>query len=271
MDPESPAFPPEFDDEFPVGPRGGNRAFFGRNVLRGLIDGIDDFVELRHERWRTFHSLGPVLLGSAMWIADRQLIDKLAELAGACIVVPKQGRSADDRWRLRPLQVVNEQTPGLPIEPFADLHGLAPRVDGAAAVVGPHDAMDDAIVPTIRTIGYRQPDARPPIIHAKLALLGHIWWTDEHPSGMTGEWRGFTPRRLWVSSANFTFASRRSLEFGYWTEDPALLAGAERFLLRLIRHSEQLDPDADALDPELAPVDFDDTAMADALAELDLG
>jgi hypothetical protein len=29
----------------------GNRAFFGRNVLHGLVDGIDDFVHERQPRW----------------------------------------------------------------------------------------------------------------------------------------------------------------------------------------------------------------------------
>lgn len=31
------------EQEFPVGPDDGNRAYFGRDVLRGLIEGIDDF------------------------------------------------------------------------------------------------------------------------------------------------------------------------------------------------------------------------------------
>jgi hypothetical protein len=71
-----------------------------------------------------------------------------------------------------------------------------------------------------------------------------------------------------VSSANFTKSSRRSWEFGYWTEDAALVAGAERFLVRLLASSEDLDPDADAFDPEFAPVEFDDAAMAEAVADM---
>lgn len=43
-------FPDEFDDEFAVGPDEGNSAFFGRNVLRGLIEGIDDFIHQRQDR-----------------------------------------------------------------------------------------------------------------------------------------------------------------------------------------------------------------------------
>jgi hypothetical protein len=78
-------FPGEFDHEFAVGPEPGNGAFFGRNVLRGLISGIDDFVRREQPRWRQFRSLGPIVLGSAMWIDDAELIGKLGELTGACI------------------------------------------------------------------------------------------------------------------------------------------------------------------------------------------
>src|SRR5215211_5842478 len=70
------AFPGTFNDEFPVGPHEGNNAFFGLDVLRGLVAGIDDFIHQRQPRWGQFRSLGPVLLGSAMWIGDQELIEK---------------------------------------------------------------------------------------------------------------------------------------------------------------------------------------------------
>ncbi len=71
---ETPAFSGEFDDVFSVGPESGNRAYFGRDVLRGLVDGIDDFIQLWEPRWRQLRAIGPVLLGSAMWIDDGPLI-----------------------------------------------------------------------------------------------------------------------------------------------------------------------------------------------------
>ena len=128
--------------------------------------------------------------------------------------------------------------------------------------------MDDAVLPTIRTIGYRKSGRRdsPPVMHAKLALLGHLWWHDEGEFGVE-DVTGFTPRRLWISSANFTESSRRSLEFGYWTEGKALMEGAEGFLVRLIAASEGLDPHADLIDPDLASVEFDDEAMWEALGD----
>jgi hypothetical protein len=204
-----------------------------------------------------------------MWIDDEELIGKLGELTAACIIVTKQGRKASERRRLEPLAALNERTPGMPIRAFAELSGLAPKVDGKPAIVGPYTPIDGAVVPTIRTLGYRRLDDRlPPIIHAKLALLGHLWWHDEGPLGHVDDVIGFAPRRLWVSSANFTRSSRASLEFGYWTEDPELVGGAERFLVKLMRASEGLDPAADAFEPDLAPFEFDDEAMAEAWAEL---
>lgn len=261
-------FSGEFDDEFAVGPEEGNSAYFGCNVLRGLIEGIDDFIHLRQPRWREFRSLGPVLLGSAMWIDDPELIDKLSELSGASIVVRKQRRRPYDLQKLQALHELNERTPGLPIRAFADLSGLAPKVKGRPLIVRPYDAMDDGVVPTVRTLGYRNVGDFPPILHAKLALLGHLWWHDEGPLGHVEDVIGFRPRRLWLCSANFTRSSRRSLEFGYWTEDHALVHGAERFLLKVMRSSEGLDPDADAFEPDLAPVEFDDAAIAEALGEM---
>lgn len=50
-------------------------------------------------------------------------------------------------------------------------------------------------------------------------------------------------------------------------EDPALLQGAERFLVTLMRYSEGLDPEADSVEPDLAEPEFDDDAMAEAWSD----
>jgi hypothetical protein len=259
---ERPSFSREFDDEFATDE--GNRAFFGLNVLRGLIEGIDDFIESEPPARTAHHDSAPALLGSAMWINDPELISKLGELSGACVVVTKQPRK-DKRGKLQPLRELNERTPGVPIRAFPELGGLAPKVDGEPLVVGPYTRMDEGVVPTIRMLGFR--GGYPPIMHAKLALLGQLWWTDDGPFGE--EVLGFKSRRLWVSSANFTSSSRSNVEFGYWTEDAALVEGAERFLLKAIALSEDLDAEADHLEPDLAPVEFDEVAIAEALAETD--
>jgi hypothetical protein len=269
MSDQQASFPSAFDDEFTLGPVAGNKAFLGRDVLRGLVDGIDEFVELRQPRWRHFRAMGPALLGSAMWINDQELITKLSELSAACIVVTKQGRKPHDLRKLELLDEVNDGLPGIPIRALAGLGGLAPKVAGKPRIVGPYDRIDDAVIPTVRTLGYRKRGDLPPIMHAKLAILGHLWWHDEGPLGHVEDVIGFTPRRLWVSSANFTTASRRNLEFGYWTEDDDLVQGAERFLVKAIGASEGLNPGADGFEPDLAPIEFDDVAMAEAVAEME--
>lgn len=272
-DPEHPEpkdrFPREFDEEFPVGPEAGNAAFFGSDVLSGLVNGVDAFIQGRQPRWRrTFRSLGPALLGSAMWIDDEDLIAKLGELSGASVIVSKQPRKQRDPAKLGRLAALNDRTPGMPTRAFSELTDLAPKTEGKPTLVGPNSPMWDGFVPTIRTLGFRKGHLQVPIIHAKLALLGHLWWHDEDGSDAVADVTGFEARRLWISSANFTSASRRSLEFGYWTEDPALVQGAKRFLVRLMRSSEGLDPDVDAFNPDLVPVEFDDAAMADAWADI---
>lgn len=256
-------FPAEFDDEIAVGPQEGNSAFFGRDVLRGLIEGIDDFVHVRQPRWRQFRSLGPALLGCAMWMDDPQLLSALETLQHVCIVVRKEKR---DHRRIPLLRDAAARAPGIPTRAFPGLIDLAPKIDGKPMVVGSYTEMG-AVIPSIRSMGFRALGFTP-VVHAKLAILGHCWWHDEGPIGNVEDVIGFKAKRLWVSSANFTRASRRSLEFGYWTEDPALLEGAERFLLRLIAASEAIDAEADNLDPELVSVEYDDEAMAEALAEM---
>ncbi len=266
-----------FDNEFAVGPHTGNSAYFGQNVLRGLVCGIDDFINVRQSRWQQYRSLGPVLLGSAMWIDDPELIAKLGEFVGACVVVTKQPhpRKPERVQELKELDEVNERTPGLPTGAFPDLSDLASRVEGRPLVVGPGSPSWETVVPTIRTLGYRKSRSRDlvPIVHAKLALLGNFWWHDEDALGYVADVTGFTPRRLWVSSANFTERSRSNLEFGYWTEDASLLDGVSRFLLRLIAASEGVDPEADLPTPDFVPVDYDDEAFVEYMrdSELDEG
>jgi hypothetical protein len=70
---EARSFADQFDFAVTLGD--GNPAFFGRNVLKGLTDGIDDFIRDPEGRWKRTRSLGPALLGSAMWIDDPELIE----------------------------------------------------------------------------------------------------------------------------------------------------------------------------------------------------
>jgi hypothetical protein len=207
---DKPSFPSDFDSEISIGPEAGNRAYFGQNVLRGLIEGIDDLIQARQPRWRQFRAVGPAMLASAMWIDDTELIDELEQLSGASVVVTKQSGKSQ---KLQPLRDLNDRSPGLPARAFADLIGLGPTFGGKPTVVGPHDSLDELVGPTVRTLGYRRRGDLVPIVHAKLALLGHLRWHDEDAFGYPDDIIWFTPQRLWISSANFTCRSRQSLEF----------------------------------------------------------
>lgn len=251
----------------------GNRAYFGRNVLQGLIDGIEDFVHQRQPRWeRRSHRVGaPVMLGCSPWVNDDKLLEAIEALPGACVLISKHPRTAGGRAGAARLREINERTDGIELRALSSLGDMAPKIAGGPRLIGPYDTIhdEDSSLSTFRTIGFRKTGGRdrPPIAHAKLALLGNICWTDEHPAGYVDDYVWFSPRRLWVSSANFTYASRRSLEFGYWTEEDDLVRAVERFLVGLIGASEDIDSTADAVDPELARVEFDDMAMAEALTE----
>jgi hypothetical protein len=266
------AFPAYFDRVVALSSEPGNQAFFGRDVLRGLVEGIEDFRLRRQERWWRpgSRTIGPAVLACSPWVGDEELLHAVGNLKAACVVMTKIGLTSELRQALQRLN--EERLPGFPIAALPALALHQPREpDGSARVIGPYDRLrdQDHWVPTIRSFGFRQHrNRRPPIPHAKLALLGELWWHDEDAFGYPDDITGFTPRRLWVSSANFTKPSRSSLEFGYWTEDADLLAATEGFLEQLVGESEALDAVADEPYPEFVEVEFDDEAMAEAYAEM---
>ncbi len=153
---------------------------------------------------------------------DDRLLHTIERSAGACVVMSKHPRSAGGLAAAARLRSINERTNGLELRALSGLGAMAPKIGGRPRVIGPYDTIDEdgLAVPTFRTIDFRKRGRdRPPIAHAKLALLGNVCWTDEHPAGYVEDYVWFSPRRLWISSENFTYGSRRSLEFGYWTED----------------------------------------------------
>lgn len=260
-----PEFPPDFDQVLRAGDD--SAAFFGRDVLRGLTEGIGEEQELRaangsDRRW------GTAVLGCAMWMDDPQLLAVLQRCESSCVVVTKQPRDKRTESRYAPLRAFAANAQGLAQAAFPELAELAPTQNGRPVVVGPHTPRLDGDIPAVRELGFRRVDNRlVPIVHAKIALVGHMRWTDEHPSGYLVDEIYFEPRRLWVGSANFTASSRRSLEMGMWTFDASLLRAARRFLLGLIAASEPLGTAEDTLTPELVPVDYDDAAMLEYLRE----
>jgi hypothetical protein len=64
-------------------------------------------------------------------------------------------------------------------------------------------------------------------------------------------------------------SSQANLKFGIWVAEPVLLRESTRFLVELLHHSEDLDPDAQDLQPDLVEPDYDDVAFAEVLADHD--
>jgi hypothetical protein len=256
-----------FDAKFRLDAAGDN-IFVGLDVLRGLVDGINDFVACRQPRWQRDESCGAVLLGSSFGLNDDDLLRAVEQLAAACIVISKPERTQywDDMHRQLARRNEQERPPGIPLEAIYELGGLAPLKHERPLVVGPSTRVPETIS-AFRTLGFRKTAGKypPPLVHAKLALLGHLLhWHVDAPGDV--EAVAFQPIRLWVSSANFTKGSRRNVEFGYWTEDPTMLKAAEHLLVRLIAESEAVDTNVDDWNPEMAPVDYDHDAMIEAMA-----
>ncbi len=262
------SFPWGFDTDFSFGPDNRWRGYFGRDVLRGLVSGIDEFRATAENR-RRFRILGSALLGAFMWLDDPELIQRIADFPYACVAITKQQRGARHRARLDKLQPRVEHSPGFPASALPGLGSLVFRENGEIPVVGPGSQQPDLTLPALRTIGYRKTgDRLVPILHTKMVLLGELWWHDEDELGYPADVIGFRPQRLWVASANGTTSSRGNLELGFWLAEPTLLRKAQYFLTEVLHHSENLDPDADISEPDLVEPDYDDLAFAETVADL---
>lgn len=259
---------PSFSNQFnvPAMLDGTHPVRFGTNVLAGLVEGIDSFREDLEQQPRS-RSLGPAMLGAFMWVDDAELLRRVAEFPSACVVVSKQQRGKHQQERLCKVAEAVRDAAGFPTSALPELEELRPREDGGAPVVGPWSLPEQIRLSAVRTLGYRKAGKHlVPILHTKMLLLGELWWHDEDPLGGVADVVGFTPQRLWLGSANGTESSRRSLEFGLWMDDPALMKAAQTFLVEVLAQSEELDPDSDDLTPDLVLPDYDDEAMWEAMA-----
>lgn len=148
---------------------------------------------------------------------------------------------------------------------------LAPHVNGRPALVGPYDSMDNKSFPSLRVAGVSKQlgDRSVPLVHAKVLVVGEIIYSDEGAMGEVGDFLVFRPKRVWLGSANLTFNSRRSLEFGIWSDDRSLVASSTEFLVDLMAYSEPVESTRLQPQPELVPVEFDDEAMVEAMGNFD--
>lgn len=264
---DSVGFPSGFDQVLEYGQD--SRAYFGCDVLGGLIEGIREAQRAETLRGSSSRSLGLSVLGCSMWMDDQALLDVLSDCAASCIVVTKQPLDGRSRARVEALQRASASCKGLPQSAFPELTELSAAPGHIPLTVGPYTSDWRQEISAVRELGFRKVDRRlVPIVHAKMVSLGHLGWTDEHPSGHLVDEIYFLPDRLWIGSANFTAASRKSLEMGMWTSDRELLTTARGFLLKLIGDSEPLGTQYDDMTPELRAVEYDDAAIFEYLADI---
>ena len=219
--------------------------FSGRNVLAGLISGIDDFRNA--ERRPDFRSLGPAMLGAFAWLDDPEFLERMKEFPHACVVIGNQPRDKRRQPRLGTLKPVLKRGPGFPAEALPGLEFLIPPEHRHPPVIGPRSPAARRRLSALRTVGYRTTaDGQVPVLHAKMVLLGELRWHAEDES-VTAEVLRFHPQRLWLGSANATVSSRSCQEDGFWIDDPAQLDAAAGCSTELLRHSEQLESDTHPL------------------------
>jgi hypothetical protein len=196
------------------------------------------------------------------WLSDEQVVDRLLRFRASCIVINKPERLGAEPRQVRRL---HDEGPGFPAEAIPKFHWLAPREDGKPAVIGPCDDPTPRGFESVRVAGVsRQQRTAVPLVHAKLLLLGECG-ESENDFGESVIY--FEPQKTWLGSANLTFNSRRSLEFGLWTSDPSLLDLVSRFLTDLLSYSELLDSYQLNAEPERIRYEFDDAAMYEYLIE----
>ncbi|MGI5292944.1 hypothetical protein ACQEVF_57875 [Nonomuraea polychroma] len=268
-DPEQLQFPALFSHTSTY--RQAGPGFFGTDVLRGLTDGIDEFLASSDGRWSRSRSLGPAMLGCVPWFDDPVLLDCVTRCPSACVVINKQELKKRGKVGFEALKHQADCGPGFPPRAFSSLTQLASRYNGDPPVLGPSSPEPpDLRIQTFRSFGFRKTGGRPvPILHAKMFLLGELWWHDEGPLGHVEDIVGFTPKRLWLGSTNATKSSRLSLEFGVWINDRALLNQAQEFLVQILRYSESIDPADDRFVPEFVSFDYDDEAFWEYYRDLD--
>lgn len=263
---QTPSFSSLFNSRFTFGNDGKLTGQFGLNVLDDLIAGIDEFKAGASAGRPSPRDAGPALLGAFMWLDDPALLERIVDYPHACVAFTKQPRPFPPA-KLARLQNTLERCPGFPSAALPELDELAVRdAFSQPQVVGPSTRLPRPPIPALRTLGYRKTGGRMvPILHAKMVLLGNLRWHEDEEFGL-GDMLRFHPRKLWIGSANGTYSSRFSLEFGCWQADPKLLSCAQRFLTQVIAKSEDLDPDSNTMDPDLVEIEYDDQAMAEAWA-----
>lgn len=240
---------------FPWGPDARWRAWFAGGVVDGLAQVMDEHAE----RLRSGYQRGLVgtgAIGCVPWLTSGPILERLAALAGCCVVIHK-GASREAA------RVLAERDNGMPnVSP--GLRDLAPTIDGHPVVLGPTSEMPMHALGPLRVAGWRKRGRSGPLMHAKILVLGELRWAEDD---FGSEDLHFFRQSVWWGSANWTAASANHLEVGFWSDDPALVGHMTSFVESVIAFSEPWDSLAEGPEPDLASVEFDDDALREYMAE----
>jgi phosphatidylserine/phosphatidylglycerophosphate/cardiolipin synthase-like enzyme len=232
------------------GPHAGDRAWFGRGVVDGLAQALEEHYHANKGRRI------PAALGCVPWFDNAAIGQLLADMQ-CCVIIDKPGPDESFSAAVRNLQADGD---GLPTNALTPLSDLMPLEDGRRALVGPSSDIGVMVGP-VRLAGYAGHRRRGPLLHAKMIVLGALWDDDEDFTGDV-----FLPESVWLGSANWTDASSQGhLEFGILSTDRKLVRTSYEFLADVLTVSEPFDSKARRPTPELAPVEYDSEAFDAAI------
>jgi hypothetical protein len=234
---------------------------YGVDVLPDLVRGLRELPALARSGMPRKAEARAAVLGCVYRLTSPEVIEALLPIE-SCVIVDRQQRQRE------PLEHLHRE--GMPLSTlhFSELQWVAtPEADGSAPTVGPYSGQPDPVViGPVRAAGWLTgPKVRSrPLVHVKMLVAGRTWvWENEFGQ----EDFLFTPLRTWMGSANWTSFAPLHLEIGLWSDDKALLARNQAFLLGAVRFSQPLDSTTAGPEPELVDVTFDEAAMAEAYWE----
>ncbi|MCP3811204.1 hypothetical protein NLX62_02460 [Mycobacteriaceae bacterium Msp059] len=242
------------------GAGGAARVWFGGQVLDGLCIVLDEHLAATGG--------GSAGIGCVPWLTSEAVVDRLAKLNSLCVVIDKAQRSRKAIARLMDEEYEEgEYLNGFPNAAISGLAGLVPARNGERVIVGPYTPREvvEHVIDPVRTVGWLKEAKDNPIVHAKMLVLGEISWPIyETPYGTDEGSPRFTPRTVWMGSANWTGGSPYHLEFGIVSQDSELLSAATDFVADVIAFSEPLGSSCAGPEPNMLGYEVDDAAMWEA-------
>ncbi len=239
----------------------------GSGVIEDLAAGIRHFRTSAADGYWSRLTPATVGIGCVPWLTDLKVIDELAALDDLCVVVDKHvatRRSALLHQRGKALSSAF-------LDGFEEL--TLPDSNGQGPVIGPYRTttgpglVEPVDLGPVRVAGWTTNDGRKlPLLHSKMLVLGVTTYYEDDEM-FAGDILRFNPLVTWMGSANWTEASRKHVEHGMWSTDPALVFNNYDYLCSLIALSENLGSVNPEPTPEFVAAVWDDDAFKEHFAE----